>query len=816
MNLIASLDSMTDAGAWRFGAKAATLAKLARRGFPVPQGFAIANHVLEDLVMGQGLGIRRGALLETVSETGLDRVAAALRELVLTLEPSQMLEASIRAMPLVTSGRPLAIRSSSSIEDGADHAFAGLHDSFLDVTGPDQCLEAIRQVWASLYAKRVLAMLHRYHISPHGIRMAVLVQEMIEPRWAGVGLSVHPTRPSTETLVLYAVRGRGVGCVDGSRASEEVPVHRSAHTVPGDRDREIGMESGTARSVADLLIRTETALDRGPLDIEWAVDEGGEPFLLQARPMTAKGGNEGLQWKSPVPGAHWRRRWRLGEWLRDPVTPLFADWAVPRLVAGRERCGGHKLGLSRLDTFAMPAPWYCLVHGYFYARQDLPEDVGANMPLDKRLARMRRLRDEVPPSLDSCLPAYRESITRRCALEIETMPATDVIGLIDELLDEAAELWYAIAPLGYGFETMVFEPRYECLLAGTSHPPSSALFRGFPNESVDAQQALVDLSKRIAGEPATVRALTDPRALPQWLEEALETYHATYGHRVTCLDFINPILGEQPERTLAALRALIAHEVTPPRERLARVAEHRERATDRARGLLGKCGAEGEALIELMGCLQANARVREQVISAFQWSWPLLRRAVLSLGDRLTRRGVIDEGEDIFFLERDEVVDTIECGAPVGDLMDPVRGRRLTWTRRRTLVPPETIPIGTENPQITHRCGYVEDENGCYLVGQGVSAGCFRGPVRVVTDTVTEIGKDEVLVTDHADPGLTPLMILAGALVVDIGGGASHSSMVARELGLPTVVNTLEATARLRDGQWVEVCGDEGTVRILD
>jgi pyruvate,water dikinase len=100
--------------------------------------------------------------------------------------------------------------------------------------------------------------------------------------------------------------------------------------------------------------------------------------------------------------------------------------------------------------------------------------------------------------------------------------------------------------------------------------------------------------------------------------------------------------------------------------------------------------------------------------------------------------------------------------------------------------------------------------------GVGVSAGIAEGTARVVTDpTFAEVEDGEVLIAPTTDPSWSSIMFVAGALVVDIGGALSHAAVVARELGVPCVVNTRDGTSVIRTGDRVRVDGRTGTVRIL-
>jgi pyruvate,water dikinase len=107
-------------------------------------------------------------------------------------------------------------------------------------------------------------------------------------------------------------------------------------------------------------------------------------------------------------------------------------------------------------------------------------------------------------------------------------------------------------------------------------------------------------------------------------------------------------------------------------------------------------------------------------------------------------------------------------------------------------------------------------EQGARIVAQPASPGRGRGPARIVRspDDAMHFAKGDVLVTTAASPALTPLLLLAAGLVTEAGGGASHSSLLARELGVPAVVNAGGATQVLRNGQMVEVDGTRGIVTL--
>jgi phosphohistidine swiveling domain-containing protein len=185
-----------------------------------------------------------------------------------------------------------------------------------------------------------------------------------------------------------------------------------------------------------------------------------------------------------------------------------------------------------------------------------------------------------------------------------------------------------------------------------------------------------------------------------------------------------------------------------------------------------------------------------------------LRRAALELGARLARGGALDRAEDAFFLTLDEL--ERPGSAPPRDV---VAARRAQHARDCEVEPAPCVDA--EARPLELRALPVEGAGA--LRGIPASPGRARGRVVVLSDSAPlAVQAGAVLVVAHADPAWTPLFAVAAALVVENGGPASPALLIARELGIPSVVDVVGATLRLRPGETVEVDGGEGTVSRLE
>ena len=183
--------------------------------------------------------------------------------------------------------------------------------------------------------------------------------------------------------------------------------------------------------------------------------------------------------------------------------------------------------------------------------------------------------------------------------------------------------------------------------------------------------------------------------------------------------------------------------------------------------------------------------------------------------------GELEDAEEVFFLEKDELFSALAAtgkGEAVTSLHDRAVGRKQMWERQRKLAAPDRLPaeVTVEGLDITPQL--VQDGRGSRIIAQAASPGVGRGRARVVhsLDEVARFSKGDILVTVAASPAFTPFVLLAAGVVTEAGGGASHSTLVARELGVPAVVNAGVATQVIRDGQMLEVDGTRGIVTLLD
>lgn len=298
----------------RFGGKSAHLAGLAAGGFPIPSGFAIPVETVLD--WQAPLLPQIEAEIATLDQRGEDEVAARIQTLFLSRQLDSPLRAKLVAafaaqMPngLQT---PVAVRSSAVGEDAAEASFAGQFESLLGVLGLDAVDEAIRRVWASLYSPRAIRYRHEAGLPAAASPMGVTVLEMVDATASGVAFSVDVVTGKRDRLVIEATHGLAEPLVQGQITPDQFTVDKAelrlmaaklgdkgllCETDPsGQNTRTLDMPPAMkaclslnpqeAEALGALLARLEADMGH-PVDIEWALGQNREIYLLQVRPISS-------------------------------------------------------------------------------------------------------------------------------------------------------------------------------------------------------------------------------------------------------------------------------------------------------------------------------------------------------------------------------------------------------------------------------------------------------------------------------------------------------------------------------------------------
>jgi pyruvate,water dikinase len=533
-------------------------------------------------------------------------------------------------------------------------------------------------------------------------------------------------------------------------------------------------------------------------------------------------------------------------WTRDeaaapePLTPMSGALLTCAIEGGFN---------ASWAAYEVPVQtWYRRINTYVYFGESVPVSVAPEQ-LDaqyqraqhKLSAAVARLGDLWETDL---LPEIKEHLTFWETFDLFGAALPALRAHLDETLIRYTRLFELhFVLLWPSFLAMSsFDDLYHDLFGDEDAAGAYRLLQGFDNKVLETDRALWRLSKDVLAVPA-VRTIFARKAPPdvvpalaqlpegQAFLTCLQAFLAEYGQRCTdsnCFELGSPHWWiDDPTPVITHLQDYITRPDHHPEVERAAMAATRERLIAERRGRLQ--GYPQPIVAEFERLLQAAQRAT--VLSEEHYYWIdgrgmyQTRRVLVEWGRRLATAGVIEHPDDVFFLTEDELRETARL-LPAGDRRRLVAARQAEMAYFRTIEPPPTLGTPPSTPPDTplHRAmgkffgpppQPVTERD--VLRGAAGSSGVVRGPARVLR-SLAEAGKlrtGDVLVTTMTQPPWTPLFATAAALVTDVGGVLCHGAVMAREYGIPAVVGTGDATARIQDGQVLEVDGAAGVVRIL-
>jgi pyruvate,water dikinase len=255
------------AGVELAGGKGASLGVMTVAGLPVPPGFVLPANVLEESV--------DAARLRSLAVEGDHGGAQAL------VREAQPPHEAI-GLAYARLGGLVAVRSSACAEDSEAASFAGQQETFLNVFGAAEVARHVVECWASFFSERALFYRARKG-SLEDLRMAVVVQRMVEPKKSGVLFTADPIQRRRDQMIAEAVFGLGEQVVSGHVTPDHYVLDRAGtvkreHLVLGGV-----LDQDELRELAAMGQRLEQHFG-SPQDIEWAIDD--RLYLLQSRPVT--------------------------------------------------------------------------------------------------------------------------------------------------------------------------------------------------------------------------------------------------------------------------------------------------------------------------------------------------------------------------------------------------------------------------------------------------------------------------------------------------------------------------------------------------
>lgn len=774
------------------GNKAATLSQLKAWGYPVPMGYIL----------------RAGD------------------------DPSALL-----GLAEPTATQPLVVRSSAVGEDGLGASAAGQYVSVTDVVAQEGLDSAIATCFQAY--NRPSAVKYRQDQGLSEAAMNVLVQQQIQGVISGVAFSRDPIARCGHNVVIEALPGPASQVVSGQITPRRYHVAITSDDMnpgdgwqlsdavdlplePHDDNPDVGPFHGTAlpirHPIPDRLIQQIAYLTRHlerrfgdiPQDVEWTYD-GEQIWVLQSRPITTLVPLWTRKIAAEViPGVIRPLTWSINQPLTCGVWGDLFTIVLGKRAAGLDFSQTAMLHRSHAyfnatllgDIFirmGLPAESLeFLTRGAKFSRPPLVStlrNVPGLMKLAKREWQLTKSfaqdnQEHFQPGLDSLQSPYTLS-AEEIKRQVETILA----------LLEKATFYNILGPLSFALRKAILKV-------------DSAQLNYRSNPEIAAVEAIKDIARwqaflleQLETIPEDNEDLFEALAqLPEsdQLFDQLDGFLATYGYlSEVATDISVPTWREQP----APVRTLLA---TFLRQSPASVPNG---STNGATNGSTKTDWKQRQV-------QTRLDLKGQVAEVYNRLLAELRTCFLALERHYIGNSSLQQAGDIFFLTWSEIKTWgMSSALATCDMQnspaDSITTRRQQHQADQDWAPPYlvygraplTLSIAPRTPRQTGRL----------LTGIGASPGTLEGEVQVLTtlDTTVPINQNTILVVPYTDAGWAPLLANLGGLIAEVGGQLSHGAIVAREYGIPAVMDVADVTQRLRTGQRVRIDGQQGTVEIL-
>jgi len=766
--IVSLSDELTAA---QVGHKAATLSQLIRWGYPVPTGWV--------------------------------------------LPPGDDSEPLVNYLPLES---PLVVRSSAVGEDSQQASAAGQYKTVLGVTSKEQLQQAIATVLASY--DNPAAIEYRKQRGLPDSAMAALIQKQIQGVFSGVAFSRDPMTQQGDAVVIEALPGDASKVVSGQVTPEQYRVivpqtdlehsqnwvlpENIAFSIEGEGD----IPPRLIQQVAFLARHLEVRYHGIPQDIEWSYD-GQTLWLLQSRPITTL---------LPI----WTRK-IAAEVIPGLIRPL--TWSINRpLTCGvwgeifTIVLGSRARGLDFNQTATLHysyAYFNASLLGRIFLRMGLPPESlefltrGAKFskpPLRSTVRNipglMRLLRRELNLAKDFQKDDRHYLQPALIELNSSDRDPVQLLSQIDSILVllKRATYYSILAPLSAALRQAIFKTKDTEI--DNSLTPEVASMRSLVQLATDARRVLPNSQNVSSEEVFTQLAATDlGRAILQRFDQLLERYG--YLSEVGT-DIAVPTWKEEPQYVRELFVQFVRSGSIEGNE-----PQRRSEKFDRRKPLIKAFKDKGHRGKIVQGRVDLKGRVTEvysQLLAHLRWRFVTLERVWIQSG-LLTSTG------DIFFLEFAEVRQVVDGDSQLSSrLKELVEQRRSQLEKDRGLDVPFLV-YGNAPPASPSSSA----PSATLLKGIGASPGKVIGRVKVLRNLQAnfEIDQDTILVVPYTDSGWAPLLARSGGLIAEVGGRLSHGAIVAREYGLPAVMDIHNATVILKDGQRVQIDGQLGTVQIL-
>lgn len=837
--------------------------------------YAYQEFILENGLNESIAAISQTVTIENVQEESSLRKFDQIQAMIKHGEiPSNIRDELRRTLQeLNISNSSLAVRSSASMEDSSTLSFAGIHDSLLNISGLNNLISAIKECYASLWTPRAVAYRRKMNVQDEDVLLGVVIQEMIHAEAAGIGFSCDPRTGEEDVIVINANFGLGESVVGGLIQPDEYYLDNNPRLAkPSISSIKVGRKEGitllkkdggtnfsptlefadkqvlTNQQIEQLglvILRVFDALGQGinHQDVEW-VFNGREFILVQARPVTAmpkitpselrdqpeiwSNGN----FRDAGPMVFSTLGNMIGKDIVDVVFsayltavgyPILPGLRNSRLFNGRVYANLSLLQWRFYDCFGItPSSTNEAMGGHQPEIRINEKGPYHGLRGLKRLSRFYKfvlVLNKFKKNAVKTFAAVDEYTRELRKKDFKNLPDQDFLKLYSEIMIARKDYMPTFSLMSgvatYPNQKLVAKLKKHFDSQGNSLA-TAVLAGGAKITSAQHGYRLLELAQMVREDSEAKKFfLAQPFNPLNWdnamsdnslFKKAFVDFLEEFGHRgVYELEIINPRWRENPSYLLDIIKNSIET------ADLNKIQAQQKLKADQAWEEISRALPFYQKSIVHYWANQAGkgAELREMSKSVFVKFFEPLRLMFEEIGQRLQERAILEQKADVYHCALSELASILSNEWDGHSLKYLVTERKANRERLESLDPPDIIIDDVPSFAKPAHLG-----SGKVLSGLGVAAGKASGIAKLINhpNEWAKLEAGNIMIAPSTDPGWTPLFLRVSGIVMETGGFLSHGAIVAREYGIPSVVNIPGAMKIIRDGTEITVDGDNGQV----
>lgn len=819
------------------GNKAFALSEMKRSGINIPEGFVLDSDIYSEIIKEIGQNKKIEELLSSLNSDNIEEVSEKLSLISDKLIISDSVFSELKKF--IDNDKKYAVRSSGIKEDLEGFSFAGQYESFINVTGYDNIKDAIKKCYSSMFSKTVLSYLLNNKINAENLKMAVIIQEMVDSEISGVAFTVNPISGNDKEIVIEAAAGQGENLVSG-----KVKAQKYAYNW---FDEKITDSCGEILSDEQVKIIAEKALEIQmlfgyPCDIEFAFS-CGQLYILQARAITKimyggikdqwttadfKDGGVSATVCTPY-------MWSLYEYVWENE---FKNFLLDAKILKPSQL--RKLG----DMFYGRPYWnlsvaktaMSMVPGY--KERDFDSEIGVKITYEGEGQTTKITPKTIAGIIKMALEQKRIVSNRKN--NAKSLKA-DLLAKYykyqknaDETYsdDEFKKIWEALVFDDYllsestYFRQIFINTIHQSLFKDKilKHTTSGGYFNligGLDNIShLLPFYDMWNISRKIREEKKSflywknsnvsdINTALENGESSFFINE-VENHIKSFGyHSEKELDVTYPCYYEDTKTVIKAFKeTVILDEECSPVEDRQRLINSFNKELENIKEKTSS--SKYKKLLKTVTDMRQMLWWREEFRDVSTRFYYIIRIYTVRLAKLLVEQRVISCEDDIWFAKIKDIKSYINNEITSDELKKIIARNRKYYRSFENFM--------SENEIGRIFDGRREQKSEELLCGIGCNNGTVTATARVIeslaeTDRL-EVG--DILVTKFTDTGWTSKFAILSGIITEYGGILCHAAIVSREYGIPCIVCAQDATKLIKDGAKISINGETGKITVIE